>query len=129
MGGRVDHAAAVLHGLLRFASKTVLLLAEREVILLAPPRLAVDLPAEAVVSIFPLAPCTGRSEGLLWPIDGLAFAAGQTIGTSNKALGGQVTIDMEAPGGVLFLPKAALPQIMQALQTGAPEHARWPVRA
>lgn len=127
-GGRMDHAVAVLHGLLRFAATPVILLAEHEIILLAPPRLSLDLPAEAVVSLFPLARCTGRSEGLFWAIDGLDFEAGRQIGTSNKACGGPVVIEMDAPGAVLFLPKDQLGAVTQALRFGVPEHVRWPVR-
>ncbi len=128
-GGRMDHAVAVLHALLRFAHQPVVLLAEHEIVLLAPPRLTVTLAKGAIVSLFPLAPCTGRSEGLHWPIDGLHFVAGQQIGTSNRASGGPLTLEMDAPGAALFLPKTCLEPVTQALRSGAPEHVRWPVRA
>ena len=126
-GGRMDHAMAGMHALLRFAHQPIVLLAETEIMLLAPPRLALDLPAGDVVSLYPLAPCTGRSEGLFWPIDGLAFEAGRMIGTSNKAVGGPMLIEMAQRGAVLMLPKAQLGAVTQALRAGAPEHVRWPV--
>ena len=127
-GGRMDHALAAMHALVRFAHQPVVLLAEHEIILLAPPRLALDLPRDAVVSLYPVVPCHGRSKGLFWPIDGLAFEAGQVIGTSNKALGGDAQIEMDGPGAALFLPKDQLGAVTQALRLGAPEHVRWPAR-
>lgn len=128
-GARMDHGLAALHALLRFAHRPIILLAEREIILLAPPRLALNLSEKATVSLFPLVPVSGRSQGLFWPINGLAFKAGQQIGTSNKACGGAMVLETDHPGAVLFLPKSELGQVTQALQTGAPEHVRWPVHA
>ncbi|MEP4197480.1 MAG: thiamine diphosphokinase [Aliishimia sp.] len=127
-GGRLDHTFAALHGMLRFQDKPVVLIAEHEVILLAPPRLELSLPANAVVSLFPLIPVQGRSTGLVWPIDGLKMVPGQVIGTSNKAVGGPLKLEMDGPGMALFLPKSELAQVTQALLLDAPEHVRWPAQ-
>lgn len=127
-GARIDHELAVLHGLLRFAHKPVVLLGEQEVIFLAPPRINLDLPHGAVVSLFPLVPAQGTSRGLEWPIDGLHMAPGQQIGTSNKAVGGAVELSFEAPGMLLILPKSALSEVVQAFVADGPTRAQWPAR-
>ena len=52
-----------------------------------------ELPAGTRVSLFPMAPVTGLpSEGLRWPLDGLAFAPDARVGTSNQALGGSLRL-------------------------------------
>jgi len=106
-GGRLDHQLAAMHTLLVHADRPCILLAQDEVVLIAPPQLSLEMQAGDVVSLFPLVAATGRSTGLEWPIDGLAFDPAQFIGTSNRALG-PVTMQMDG-----------------AVQGGA----RWPVRA
>ncbi|THH35737.1 thiamine diphosphokinase [Aliishimia ponticola] len=125
-GARIDHQLAVLHGMLRHADRPCILLAEREVILHCPPRFELQMREGAVVSLFPLQPVTGRSAGLHWPIDGLAMAPGQQIGTSNRATGGLLRLEMDGPGMIALLPRAQLAQVTRALLNCAPEHARWP---
>lgn len=125
-GARVDHELAVLHGLLRFAHRPCLLLAEREVILHCPPRLELDMEPGETVSLFPLLPASGRSVGLHWPIDGLVLAPGRQIGTSNRAVGGPMVLEMDGPGMILLLPRARLGSVTQALLRLEPEPARWP---
>ena len=120
-GGRVDHQLAALHGLLAFAHKPCVLLAETEVILIAPPLLSLPTNAGEVVSLFPLVPMTGRSDGLEWPIDGLHLAPGRTIGTSNRATG-PLTIWADAPGLVMILPR----RLLAAVATQLREGPRWP---
>ncbi len=78
-GARVDHLLAVLHVMLAWPDKTVVLLGEAEAMALVPPGRLLELGLEpgARLSLYPLRPVTGtRSRGLLWPIDGLAMAAG-----------------------------------------------------
>ena len=89
-GARIDHELAVLSTLLALPDQPCVLLAEREVIFHCPPCLKLDLPADAVVSLFPMRPVRGRSHGLKWPLDGLELAPGGRVGTSNRALGGAV---------------------------------------
>lgn len=114
-GARLDHTLAVLHVMLRYPDRAVVLLAEEEIVLLAPPRLEMDLPEGATVSLFPLRRCTGRSEGLYWPIDGLEMAPGEISGTSNQAIGGRMVLEMERPGMILFLPKDQLGAVIPVL--------------
>ena len=125
-GARIDHELAVLHGLLRFAHQPCILLAEREVILHCPPRLELDLEPGETVSLFPLQPAQGKSIGLRWPIDGLAMAPGARIGTSNRANGGRMVLEMGGPGMILLLPRARLGAVTRALLRPGQAHARWP---
>lgn len=124
-GGRVDHQLAAFHTLLVHAERPCILLAEREVILLAPPVLDLPMQAGEIVSLFPMVPMTGRSTGLEWPIDGLSFDPARFVGTSNRAMG-PVTLSMDDVGMLLILPRSYLkPLVAQFVQGGA----RWPARA
>lgn len=121
-GKRVDHQLAAFHTLLVRADRPCILVAADEVIVLAPPRLMVPTIAGDVVSLYPLRPVTGRSSGLEWPIDGLAFEAGFSVGTSNRAVG-EMTLSVDAPGMLLILPRAYLKPLVAHFVRGG---ARWP---
>ena len=121
--GRLDHQLAVLHSLLVHAHRPCVLLGQEEITLLAPPQIRVPTREGDVVSLFPLVPVSGRSLGLKWPIDGLAFAPGKKIGTSNVAHG-PVELELDGPGMILMLPRALIQPVVAALsQVSAP---RWP---
>jgi thiamine pyrophosphokinase len=62
-----------------------------------------------------MAPVTGRSTGLEWPIDGLAFAPAGLIGTSNRATARTVHLDMDGPGMLVILPRARLDAALRSL--------------
>lgn len=126
-GGRIDHQLAVMHGLVRFAGKPCVLLGEREIVFHCPPRLRIDLPAGATVSLFPLRPVQGKSEGLEWPIERLQFAPGEQIGTSNRATGGLLNLKMDGPGMIGMLPRTSLGDFTQAVVAAPRAHVRWPV--
>ena len=114
-GARVDHALAVYHGLAARSDRRCVVLGERDVILHAPPRLVLDLPADARVSLFPLVAVTGRSRGLEWPIDGLALDPMGRIGTSNRSTGGAVELGFDRPGMLVILPRAHLATVLEAV--------------
>jgi thiamine pyrophosphokinase len=58
-----------------------------------------------------MAPARGVvSEGLRWPVAGLAMTPDGRIGTSNLALGGPVRIGFNAPKVLVILPLAQLRQ-------------------
>lgn len=116
LGDRVDHQLAVLNVLVQLAEKTCVLIGRHEVILHMPARLEVQLEPGDVVSLFPMGAVTGRSTGLEWPIDGLAFTPAGQIGTSNRALG-PVSLEMDGPGMVGILPLARLDQVLAALRS------------
>lgn len=115
-GARLDHSLAALTVLCRYGDRKIILLAEDDVIFLAPPKLDLDLDAGVRVSLFPMGEVEGRSTGLVWPIDGLSFSPAERIGTSNKAEG-PVTIESQGPLLVL-LPKDQLSQALFSLSAG-----------
>lgn len=120
-GGRADHALAVLHALLRYRDRPVLVMGEAEVSVLVPPgrrlRVAVD-PGERV-SLYPLVPVrAGRSRGLVWPVDGLEMAPGQRIGTSNEAAAPVIELEFDDPGMLLMLDRARLGALIGAVAPG-----------
>lgn len=116
IGLRFDHTLAALHALLRRPDKTVVLLGPRDVVLLAPPRWAVTVEPGARVSFFPLRPVRGlRSTGLEWPIDGLDFAAGHRIGTSNRATAASVTAAFDGEGMAAILEARFLDAALRSL--------------
>lgn len=124
-GKRVDHQLAAFHTLLARADRPCILVAEDEVIVLAPPHLTMPTVAGDIVSLYPLRPVTGRSTGLEWPIDGLALEAGHSVGTSNRAVG-EMTLTVDAPGMLLILPRTYLKSLVVHFAQGG---ARWPVPA
>lgn len=119
-GGRVDHALAVLSGLVRHQAQVAgqmpcLLLGRQDVILAAPPRLDLRLRAGDRLSLFPLAPVMGESRGLVWPINGLRLTPEGRIGTSNRVAEGPVSLEFDSPGMLLILPRARLDAALAAL--------------
>ena len=125
LGGRVDHELAAFHSLLVFAHQPCILLGQNEIVFLAPPELSFDAIDGDIVSLFPLGHCTGKSTGLNWPIEGLKFAPGQQVGTSNHALG-PVTLAFAEPTMLVILPRHFLSAIVTCLK--APECVQWPAR-
>jgi thiamine pyrophosphokinase len=116
LGGRLDHHLAAMSALVRFPQRRVVLIGRDELCFLCPPLLDLDLAAGTRVSLFPMRPATGTlSEGLQWPVDGLALAPGGRIGTSNAATGGRLRVGFDAPGVLAILPRGELPQIVDRL--------------
>jgi thiamine pyrophosphokinase len=114
LGGRVDHQLAALSTLLSQADRACVLIGAQELIFHIPPMLDLALNAGDIVSLFPLAPVTGRSVGLQWPIDGLSLKPGGRIATSNRALG-PVRLDLDGPGLLMIAPRGALDAVMRAI--------------
>ena len=127
LGRRIDHQLANLNTLVRLRHLPCLLLDGRDTVFAAPPELRLHLPPGTRVSLFPLAEVTGRSEGLHWPIDGLAMAPAGRHGTSNRVAegAGAVRLACDAPGLIVILPRAALRAALAALRDAAP----WPAPA
>ena len=117
LGARLDHALACLSALARDPAPCILL-SETDCVFVAPPRLRLDLAAGTRVSLWPLGPATGRSEGLRWPIDGIAMAPAGRVGTSNAAEG-PVAATFEGGPVAVILPAGALGAAIAAL-AGAP---------
>jgi thiamine pyrophosphokinase len=120
--GRVDHMLAVFHAMLRYPAKPVILLGTEDAIALAPAgrRLRLGLRPGARVSVFPLLPVTARrSRGLVWPLDGLGFAPGVRVGTSNEAAHPLVEMEFDGPGALLMVERAHLGALVHAVVTAA----------
>ncbi len=113
VGARLDHQLAAMAVLAR-SPRRCLLLGPHDVVFAARGRLEMDLTPGARVSLFPLRPVTGRSEGLRWPIDGIDFAPDGRIGTSNQATG-PVRLGMDGDGMLVLLPRRALDVAVAAL--------------
>ena len=123
LGARVDHQLSVLNVLVRRTDRPCILIGATEVIFATPPRLDIDLLDGDVVSLFPMCQVTGRSTGLVWPIDGLDLRPDGRVGTSNQAKG-RVTIEPDGPGLLTVLPRHALPAALTALARLPEPHAR-----
>lgn len=120
IGGRVDHTLAALNVLVRHGPRPVALLGEADVTFACGREAAIDVALGTPVSIFPMAPVRGTgSEGLEWPLDGLAFAPDAAVGTSNRATGPRVRVLFDRPGALMTVPLTALDQVIAALSTRA----------
>lgn len=124
-GPRADHAMAVWNALARAPARRCIVIGPRDVVFAAPPRITLPLRAGTRVSLFPMAPVEGESEGLAWPIGGLGFAPGGRIGTSNRATG-PVRLSFAGPGMLVILPRPALRAAAAALAPGLPAAASAP---
>ncbi|MEM7596151.1 MAG: thiamine diphosphokinase [Pseudomonadota bacterium] len=113
-GARMDHQLAVFNTLVRYPEKRCILLGEHEVLALCPPSFRLDVAAGTTVSLFPMGAVEGVSDGLKWPIGGLHFAPDGQSGTSNMATG-PIDIAVTAPKLLMMLPRAVLPQMVEAL--------------
>ncbi|ASP22921.1 thiamine pyrophosphokinase [Antarctobacter heliothermus] len=124
LGHRLDHQLAAMTVLVRRADRRCLLIGAEDVVMVCPPQLSLDLPNGTRFSLYPMAPVTGRSTGLRWPIDGLAFTPAGTTGTSNE-VSGPVQLHMDAPAMLLILPVACLSALLAGL---ADAPGTWPAR-
>lgn len=115
VGARVDHGLAVFATLLRHSGKVCLVLGPEDVVFLCPADLRLRLEPGDRLSLFPMGPVTGRSEGLRWPIDGLAFAPDGMIGTSNEVSAPEVRVQVDAPRMLAILPRARLDRVISGL--------------
>ncbi|MCO6382961.1 thiamine diphosphokinase [Oceanicola sp. 502str15] len=123
LGRRLDHQLAALTALVRHPHQPCLLLGADDIAFAAPPEIALDLPAGTRLSLYPLAEVTGRSEGLEWPIDGLAFAPAGRIGTSNRTTG-PLRLSFDAPGMVVITPPEALDALLAGFAALSSARAR-----
>ncbi len=114
-GARVDHGLAVLNALVRHRGPPCLVISTQDVIFHAPLRVELTLKVGDRLSLFPMRAVTGTSRGLHWPIDGLQFAMGGRIGTSNRVSEAEVVLQFDQPGMLVILPRARLDAAINAL--------------
>lgn len=127
MGARVDHQLAVFNRLAARPDRRCILIGAADIVFCAPPELTLSLPVGTRLSLFPMARTGGQSSGLRWPIDGLDFAPDARVGTSNECAQDIVTLNFDAPGMLVILPRACLPAAIRAVQSA--ECGTWSVRA
>lgn len=119
-GARLDHGLAVLNSLVRHADRRCLILTGQDVAFVAPLTLELALPVGSRLSLFPLAPVRGQSDGLRWPINDVRFAPGGMIGTSNQVAAGRVRLTFDCPAMLVILPRARLDAVLGALARLSP---------
>ncbi len=117
-GARIDHGLAALNTLGRHHDRRCLLIGGRDVTFLAPPEIRLALPVGTRLSLFPLAPVRGESDGLHWPIGAVDFAPHGLIGTSNVTDRPEVVLRFDAPRMLVILPRARLGAALSALVPG-----------
>lgn len=118
-GARIDHGFAILNALVRHRGPPCLLVGPEDVIFHALHPVALRLTAGERVSLFPMTHLTGRSEGLVWPINGIGFAPDGRIGTSNTASAADVRLDFDRPGMLVMLPRRRLDAAIRAVSSWA----------
>ena len=116
-GARLDHGLAAFSTLIARAERRCLLIGPKDFAFAAPDRLALDLVPGDPFSLFPMAPVSGRSTGLEWPIAGIDFAPDGMIGTSNRVVARRVTLEFDRRGMLVILPRRRLDAAIRALRS------------
>lgn len=115
VGARVDHGLAVFSTLVRTGAPCVVI-GPQDVVFHAPREVQLTMRAGERVSLFPLARMRGESAGLEWAIDAVDFAPDGAIGTSNRAVGGEVRLGFDGAGMLVMLPRRYLGQAIAAVR-------------
>lgn len=118
-GARLDHGLAAMHTLVSHPDRRCILIGPSDLAFAAPARLELSLIPGEPLSLFPMAPVTGRSEGLEWPIAGLRFSPAGQIGTSNRVVARRVMLEFDSPGMLVILPRRRLDAAIRALAPDA----------
>jgi thiamine pyrophosphokinase len=118
-GARLDHGLAAMHTLVSHPGQRCILLGPSDLAFAAPARLELSLAPGEPLSLFPMAPVSGRSEGLEWPIAGLSFSPAGQIGTSNRVVARRVVLEFDSPGMLVILPRRRLDAAIRALVPSA----------
>jgi len=122
-GGRVDHQLACFNTLVCYPDRRCILISPTDIVFLAPPVLRFSPEEGSRVSLYPMGLVEGQSQGLEWPISGLNFSPDGRIGTSNRAMGGEVELLFTAPKMLVILPVSELDRTVKALLR---TDAHWP---
>jgi thiamine pyrophosphokinase len=118
-GARLDHGLAAMHTLVSHPGRRCILIGPNDIAFAAPSRLELSLGPGEPLSLFPMAPVTGQSEGLEWPIAGLSFSPAGQIGTSNRVVARRVVLEFDSPGMLVILPRRRLDAAIRALVPSA----------
>ena len=116
-GSRFDHTLAAFHVLHKYVnSRCVLLLAGEDVCLARNRDLTIDMNVGSRFSIYPLGStefCGSR--GLEFPLDGLALASGDMIGTSNRVVDEKVQVSVKHGVYCVIVPIEVLDSLIAQL--------------
>ena len=115
LGGRVDHELTALSVLIRYPSKSVILIGQDDICFCCPKELHMDIPKNTRVSIFPMSQTKMRSIGLKWPLDDIEMSPSTRTGTSNKASGNSVSLYLDQGDAVIILPFKHLDAVKRTL--------------
>jgi thiamine pyrophosphokinase len=108
LGSRIDHELAALSALAKFPQKKIILVGEKDIILLAPPSFSLSSFEGMRVSLYPLGSVKVQSSGLKWSTEGLTMNPTALIGTSNEAVGKIIHLAPDKPKLLLILPNSLL---------------------
>ena len=122
-GARIDHALAVFNALVRHPERRCIVLGGTDLCFLAPLTIDLDLPPGTRLSLFPMGPVRGTSQGLRWRIDGIGFAPDGRSGTSNETVAAAVRLRFDAARMLVILPVEHLGAAIAAV-TGGPHPGR-----
>ena len=120
-GKRFDHSLASLHTMVKYhRDKNLILISGDDISLMRCGDYEVSLPIGQTISIFPVTPISfSGSSGLKYPLDGLKLEIGAQIGTSNRNVAEDISInpspECKDTPYLVSLPTLALGQILQLL--------------
>lgn len=112
LGGRLDHQMAAFSALLKTTSRVVLV-DDTTCVGIVWKGFRVDVPRDAQVAFYPLVPVVATMAGVKWPVADTTLAPDGVISTSNHALGGAVTAEVDRHGLLFMLPAATLSALIQ----------------
>ena len=115
LGHRIDHTLASCSTLVRRKDKNIILLGKRDIIIHINKKMRLDLEVGTRLSLFPFKKVCGvHSHGLKYSIEGLIFAPGSMIGTSNEVIHAKVDMNFDDEGMLLILPIESLPKVLDS---------------
>ena len=116
LGSRIDHELASLSALAKYPQKKIILVGEKDIILLAPPNLSLSSFEGMRVSLYPLGSVRVQSSGLKWSTEGLTMNPLDLIGTSNEAVGKIIHLVPDKPKLLLIMPISSLNDAISQLE-------------
>lgn len=119
-GARIDHGLSVFNTLIRYPDRVCIVLGAEDAVFLCPPDITLRLRVGDRLSLFPMGAVRGTSDGLRWPIDGIAFAPDGPVGTSNEVSAPLVRLQVDAARMLVILPRQRLDAALRALVAQPP---------
>ena len=116
LGSRIDHELASLSALAKYPQKKIILIGEKDIIMLAPPNLSLSSFEGMRVSLYPLGSVRVQSSGLKWSTEGLTMNPLDLIGTSNEAVGKIIHLVPDKPKLLLIMPISSLNDAISQLE-------------